>query len=314
MVLPSLTLFPDEALFPSGTPFTGPASDGRSTMYVIDDVFAAVNNGAPAVDEFGCWWSVSREEGWASGSAARANVTKWQLRDGQTSSQLQQEARTILIGGTIRAPDQISLQNAMDRVTAVLAGQNRVGILTVAEAHVRRHIAVRRDGQPLVAKVSPYTATFLIQLVADDPRRLGDTLTTSTRLPVTTGGFTIPFTIPFTIVSTVVSGTCSLNNPGKAVGPVVLRIDGPANGPIITHVGTGAAIVFASSYVLSAGNWLTIDMENQTVLENDQASRAGSITQAGWSGFEPDLNTWAFAAAAANPSSLLTVNAAPAYP
>jgi hypothetical protein len=284
-------------------------------MYRIGTDFKAVNNGQPYVDAASCWWSASREEGWSSAAPARANVVLREGVDGQTASNLLTSGRPIILGGTVRAPDQMRLQAAIDQVEALLAGDVRQDWLYVAEPHVTRRALVRRDqGTPQVAKMSPFTATWLLQLVADDPLRFGTDLVTSTRLPSVTGGLTIPFTIPFTISSTVVSGSCSLFNPGRITGPVRLRIDGPCAGPIVTHVGSGLALVFASSLVINAGEWLTVDMRAQTVLLNDLSSRAGYLTSAGFSGFEPGLNEWAFTNAIYDPAALLTVTAAPAWP
>jgi hypothetical protein len=137
--------------------------------------------------------------------------------------------------------------------------------------------------------------------------------------PATTDFLTVPatsgdaLTVPFSIDSTIVSGLVSLTNPGNEVGPVSLRIDGPCTGPVITHVASGAQLVFSSSLVLGAGEWIDVDMEAHEVLANGQASRAGWITERGWSGFDPGSNTWTFTAAAYDPNSKLTVSATPSW-
>jgi len=132
--------------------------------------------------------------------------------------------------------------------------------LTVTADGLSLECIVFRQDAVLSSPVTDTVAQFSIQLVAADPRKFSDPLTTSTRLPASTGGLTVPFTVPFTIASTVVSGTCSLVNGGNTTGPVRLRVNGPCTGPIITHVGTGAQLVFASSLVLAAGEWIDIDM------------------------------------------------------
>jgi hypothetical protein len=60
------------------------------------------------------------------------------------------------------------------------------------------------------------------------------------------------------------------------------------------------------------GEWLTINMDTHQVLANDQANRAQYITSAGWSGFDPGVNVWAFSASSYNAASMLTVTATPA--
>jgi hypothetical protein len=82
---------------------------------------------------------------------------------------------------------------------------------------------------------------------------------------------------------------------------------------VVTHAGSGKALVFSSSLVLGAGEWIDVDMEAQTVLANGQSSRAGYITSRGWSGFEPGHNTWSFTAIGYDAASKLTVSATPAW-
>jgi len=120
-------------------------------------------------------------------------------------------------------------------------------------------------------------------------------------------------TIPFTIDAVTVTGQVSLVNPGNETGPVRLRIDGPCRGPVVTHVSSGTQLIFSSSLVLGAGEWIDVDMEARTVLANGQASRAPWITSRGWSGFTPGENTWAFTAAAFDAAARLTVVATPSW-
>lgn len=120
-------------------------------------------------------------------------------------------------------------------------------------------------------------------------------------------------TIPFIIDATVVTGQVTLTNDGNESGPVVLRIDGPCVGPVVTHVSTGNALVFSSSLVLQSGEFLLIDMDARTALANGQVNRAGYITSRGWSALDPGDNTFAFTAQQFNSRSQLTVTAYPAW-
>lgn len=318
MTYPSTSTFPGATVFPTPAQLapTPLGSDGRSTVYRIGSLFTAVNNGQPYVDDQGCWWSVTAEQGWSGRSALRADVTKWPQRDSQLSQNLFFDGRDITIGGTIRAPDQQRLQQAMDLVDGLLTSP-RVDLLTVDEPHLTRYAWVRRGAAAQVAKWSPYTATFVLQLVADDWRRLGAPQSASTFLPSSSGGLVVPVALPFSIASTTTNGVCRLTNPGTVTGPVTLRLDGPVNGPVVTHSGTGARLVFKSSVSLVAGEWIDVDMENQTVLANGQASRDGWVVETapdfGWFGFEPGVNEFALAAAAYDAASKLTVTAAAAW-
>lgn len=128
----------------------------------------------------------------------------------------------------------------------------------------------------------------------------------------TSPGIIVPVS-GLTIDAVTVTGQVSLTNPGNDTGPLRLRIDGPCVGPIVTHVGTGDRLVFSSSLVLAAGEWLDVDMEKHQVYANGQSSRAGYITARGWFGFDPGPNTFAFTAAQYNAASQLTVAGTPAW-
>lgn len=219
--------------------------------------------------------------------------------------------RSMVISGTTAAPTAALALDALDRLNVAFSLDEVP--MTVVQGGISRTVNVRRDGDVLPVWLSDTVFTWSVQVAALDPRMFGTPVSGSTLLPMTTGGLVLPLGIPFDIPSTVVSGQLALTNPGNETGPVVCRIDGPATGPQITHVGSGLALTLASSLVLGAGEWLTIDMEARTVMANDQSSRNGYITSRGWFGFDPGVNVFSFTAVGYNAASLLTVNAIPAW-
>lgn len=262
------------------------------------------------VDEFGCDWALETFDGWGS-PASSLQLTQKPRSAGAWGGTAFSAARTMALSGRIYAPDAASLSLALDRLSAQVAfGPVN---LTVSEAGRQRWCMVRRSGEVLTNWLMPTVASWSIQVVATDPRKFGDTLMGSTGLPSTTGGLTVPFTVPFDIPAVTVSGQVSLVNAGNTQGPVTLRVDGPCTGPIISHVSSGAQLVFSSSLVLGAGEWLDIDLEAHAVLANGQASRSGWVTSRGWFGFDPGNNTFSFAASAPDPAALLTVSAVSAW-
>jgi len=220
-------------------------------------------------------------------------------------------AKHPTIEGIVTAPTPNALDDAIDRLISAASLEDVV--LSVDEGQRTRWALVKREDDVLITKAHPTAARFSVQLVATDPRRFGDALTASTGLPSTTGGLTVPFTVPFTVDAVTVTGQASLANPGNNAGPVRLRIDGPVTGPVVTHVNSGRSLVFGSSIVLGAGEWIDVDMERREVLANGQSSRNGWVTSRGWSSFEPGVNTWSFTAVAYHADSLLTVTATPAW-
>ena len=261
-------------------------------------------------DADGVRWRILGFEGWDGSPAPTLDVVQNVRDNGGYAGESFFTPRYMALRGMIVAPTPLLLDGAIDRLNDTVTLEDRP--FTVTTARGTRHLAVRRADEVRTPKENDRIATYALQVVALDGRKLSAELVDSTALPSSSGGLIIPFTVPFTIAATQVSGQVSLTNPGNEVGPVRLRIDGPCTGPVVTHVASGRSLVFSSSLVLNAGEWLDIDMDAKTVLANGQANRRGYVTSAAWSGFEPGGNTWAFTAAAYDAASLLTVYATPA--
>lgn len=262
------------------------------------------------VDSYGVQWVTSNIQGWGGAGDTLAPVQK-PRQAGAWGGLSYEKARPIVVTGTAIAPDATTASLALDRLIA--ATTLDTSPFAVVEPSRTLTANVRRDGEVIPTWRGDAAFDWSIQLIALDPRKFGQTLTAGpTGLPSSSGGLTAPFTAPFTVPATQNSGLLTLTNSGNATGPVTLRIDGPGSGPIITHVGTGAALVFSASAVLASGEFWTIDMEKRTVLAQGQASRNGYITSRGWSGFDPGVNQWAFSSASTS-AMTLTVTATEAF-
>jgi hypothetical protein len=268
-----------------------------------------------ATDSNGVTWVLKQDGGFTGwgGVAPTIQVVQKPRQPGGWAGLSYGQSRYPTFNVRVYAPSAAALNTAVDSLNAAVDFTSAT--MTVAEAGVTRSMTVRRNSSVDVSKVTSRVADVQFQVVAVDPRKLGTALTQQTALPATSGGLTVPFTIPFTITSTVVAGQINLTNPGNESGPVVVRIDGPCTGPIITHTSstTTNALVFSSNLSLGAGEFLLVDMDKHTALANGQTTRAGYITSRGWSLFDPGANTWAFTASTYNSGSLLTVTASPAW-
>ncbi len=261
------------------------------------------------IDANGVEWHMTDLAGWGSVASTLQLTQKPRGPGAFRSVPAFFTPRTLAPAGSVFAPSFDAASAAWDQLCAAFPLDPTV--LSVTEGSRTRTMSVQRAGETLVTWLTDTTFQWSAQLSAADPRKMATALTTSTGLPSSTGGLTIPFTIPFTIASTVVSGQCSLINPGNTPGPLTLRIDGPIVGPVITHVSTGLALTFASSLTLNTGEFLLIDMEAQTALANGQSSRNGYITSRGWFGFDPGVNQFSFTAVSG--SGQLTVTGTPAW-
>lgn len=262
-------------------------------------------------DEHGVRWACPHKtiDGWWS-SPGPVMQTQQRLRGhGVWVGESWLPGRAISLRGFCEAADRASVQAALDRLHA--AASLTETALTITDSGQTLAATVQRSGEVMVRWVNHRLAQWTVQLLAADPRKLGLPLTASTGLPSQSGGMTFPLTFPLTFDSVIVSGLVSLSNPGTIDGPCVLRIDGPVVAPRVTHVNSGRSLVFASSLALADGEYLIVDMQRREVLAQGQASRRGYVTEAGWSSFQPGVNTWAFAASSG--SGMLTVTASPAW-
>jgi hypothetical protein len=255
-------------------------------------------------------WYWTEMDGWEAVDSTAQAIQRGQ-GDGGFATPAFQVPRVFTVTGAIVAGSRSVLVDARHRLNAAASIQPQPLTATIG-GQALSLMAQRMSGVALRNETDvsvEFSATFL----APDGRRCGAALTGSTFLPQSTGGLTIPFTVPFTLPATVVTGQVSLTNPGNTSGKVLMRIDGPCTGPVITHVATGSQLVFATSLAINAGEWLDIDMDAHTILANGQSSRAGYVTTRGWSQFDPGGNTWAFTASTFNAASKLTVTAYPSW-
>lgn len=272
-------------------------------------------------DDQGVEWTASAIEGWDGGPASTLQLTQRLRAPGAwRSANPQLTSRAIVLTGKIIGPTVGPVVRACDvlKQSASLTETT----LTVDDAgYGPRTMRVSRQGEVLIKPITNLRNSFSVALVAADPRKFGPALTGSARLPSTTGGFTLPRTFPHTIPAVTVTGNTSLTNPGTMDGPVVLRIDGPANPldgpldrPVVTHQGPdGTRTAFGLSMSLQSGEFVVVDMEAQTVLAQGQSSRANSVSVRGWPAFKPGNNTWSLSASTVSPSALLTVTASPTW-
>lgn len=307
MTFPSTLLFPSTTLFPSAIPV---GIDG------IGVILSDLN--LTTIDPSGVQRrTFSPLVGWdgSPASSATTTVTQKPRGPGAWLSPRNFTQRSVTLNGSLEAPDPTTLQTAIEELVASVTLSDTV--LTLQRGNTTRSLICCRDDEVLLTDVTDTLVNWSIQLVAADPRKFATAQTGSCALPFTSGGTPVPTPVPTPLVSTDSPGTIQLTSPGNATGAVVVRVDGPVSGPIITHAGSGLQLAFASSLVLMAGEWLEIDMEAQTALANGQSSRNAyieySTTGFGWSGFEPGANLWRVDSASYNPDTLFTVTATPAW-
>jgi len=258
------------------------------------------------VDAQGIAWTLQTLEGWDSPDV-RAEFTDREGDNGSWASPVYLGSRPITLGGTIIAPSQSLLEQAMDQLRAAAGLDDTT--LTVWES-VPKQATVRRSGKALMQYVTDTVATYSVMVTAADPRRYDTNLQTgSTGLPLTSGGLTLPATMPWTLSATTVAGQITAFNAGTFETRPVLILNGPVTGPkILAQLPDGTVQFLTYSQDLASGEQLVIDTDAHTVIVNGQASRRRFLTiPNGWPTIPAQSTViFQFSASAYNASALLT--------
>lgn len=256
-----------------------------------------------SVDAQGVAWRLQEIDGWDSPDV-RAESQPREADHGAWASPVYLGERPITLGGSIQAPDQATLDGAIDQLRALpLMGT----VLTVMET-VPKQTTVRRSGRILIKYVTDTVATYSVLVTAADPRLYATTETVTTlRLPTVSGGLTFPITLPLTIDATVVAGDTTVVNAGKIDARPLLRIAGPVSQPLVSVTGpdgTSTSLMYGGD--IDAGDWLDLDCDAHTADYNGAASRR-SLVSGTWPVLQPGASNLAFRAGAYSAAATLTV-------
>jgi len=219
----------------------------------------------------------------------------------------------MTIEGLMMAPVAGMLSTAVDELSlAVSLGQFD---MLVSEQGRVRSVSAQRQDDVQVTYLTDIVARYSIQVVAKDPRKFGDLVSASTRLPFSSGGLIRPSTWPRTWTGVSGTGQVTINNPGNTQAPVWLRIDGPlpTGGWTVTHQGKKSSLTFATALALGSGEFVTVDMDRREVLAQGQAPRSGYVTSRGWFSLDPGDNVIAFSAQNYSSTASLTVTTKPSW-
>lgn len=220
--------------------------------------------------------------GWWDGVGSTGKAEQNAFADGAWVDEAYDQARTIIVKGSLWAESSAQARDAIARVKAAIP-TNELRPLVVSDDGVVSYALVRKDGQPQFRRVSPDTVSFSIQLVAPDPRRFGGdgsasfTHTASTGLPTSTSTTSAPLTPPFMIDAVVSSGSATVTNAGDATPPVVVTFLGPVVNPTL-RTADGGLMRFDIS--LDAGQTLVVDLDKRTVKINGTVNRRNVLSGA----------------------------------
>lgn len=138
----------------------------------------------------------------------------------------------------------------------------------------RLRLRVDQFSDPVEAKTAPQARKLQAQWkVPDGVWEDADQATTviSADAP-STGGLAMPVTMPASFSASTSAGARLITNAGTVPLHWVARLYGPCTGPRLTLDSAGLALVFKTSLVLAAGEYVEIDSRERTVYANGDTS------------------------------------------
>lgn len=204
-----------------------------------------------------------------SALAAVRTIDKLPTADGSRVGDAFTESRILTMEGVCRAVSQAYLQPEAQKI------RGWVNSLMRADGLVKWHpsgfpalqMTVRRYDQPDVDRGRGLRKDMLLSLIAGDPRVYSQALQEVSVSPAPNLGFTSPFTSPIVMAGTGADQT--FTNDGDAESPPIIDIYGPTSGGAqMINATTGEAITFLSTLSVGDGDFVRIDVAEDTVWLN----------------------------------------------
>lgn len=300
--------YPSPITYPSPLLYPGFAAGGEGRQVALTPDFILGQT-----DAYGVRWSLTTLDGYDGSPSPTLNLTQRARGHGATGSESFLTARILTMGGLIHGADTAAIEAAFDRLNAAIKLEP-FEILVLESGRIR-NVKVQRQGEVIPTWHSDKLAGYSVLVSAKDPRKFGDLVTATTRLPFSEGGATFPITFPLTWTGVSGTGQITINNPGNTQAPVWLRIDGPipAGGHSVTHEGKKQTLTFGTSLALGAGEFLTVDMDRKEVLAQGQSPRSGYVTSRGWFSLDPGDNVISFSSVNYSNTASLTLTTKPSW-
>ena len=216
--------------------------------------------------------------------------------------------RTITLVGEIEQGSAASFREAVDAfrsATSLRSDEQALAFRIGMDDPRMVYARVVRRTVPNDQAFSYGLGTVGVQWVATDPRIYSTTLQSASTTPGSSiGGLSFPHGFPHGF-GTATSGTLEVTNDGNAGAPWTATLTGPLSSPRIRLLGLDGELAF-SGFDLAAGQTLTLDSLNRSVLLEGTASRYGSLSVRDWFEFPPGGATVGFSASSGAGSLSMT--------
>lgn len=214
---------------------------------------------------------------------SQANVNRGRSH-GMLAGPMFARDRVITVTGEITQGDASTFRAAVDALKAAttITSTETELVFRLAQDDARfAWVRPLRRSIPNSQQFAYGVGTVTLQFVATDPRIYSNTLRSGSTSPGTTsGGLSFPHAFPHGF-GTTTAGTITAANDGDASAPWTATLTGPLTSPRIQLVDMEGDLEM-SGFELAAGDTLTFDSLNRTVLLNGTASRYGSLTTRTW--------------------------------
>lgn len=216
-------------------------------------------------DSAGVQWCLGALDGWDSPDLRRSEFDRL-YASGSSYGTAYFAARALTGKGMLIAPDQPTLEDAMERLRLALPLNEDVPL--IRNETVPKYLMVRRSGRIILDQLGFYgqpAASFDLGMVAGDPRKyalIGQDVSLTSLISGSGAAFPWVFPLHFGGLSSV--ARVVLRNSGTAPAPVKISLIGPLSSPLITDSVSGYRLRLNMD--LLDGQRVDIDTELGSVL------------------------------------------------
>jgi hypothetical protein len=248
-----------------------------STLYGTSWSLAGITfNGGP--DSNGVDWIVTQESGWFAAPQIKTSRVDKPAARGSLIGNEYRGSRVIALSGEIAAPDVPTLRASQRKLLGICPSPQSLYQITGAEEDgTSLYAMVKLDGSIVTQPKSWSTATFSLQLVAPDPRRISTATKSSYAILSSPGssGVSYPVSYPVSYGVPGLPAAVAMTNNGTADADMVITFQGPLTAPLLYNVTTGDYIGY--SQTLAAGDVVTIDTSSGSVSFNGSQFRVNLV-------------------------------------
>ena len=233
-------------------------------------------------DEAPTGFTFGRLKGWWDAAPMRLNQNERPQGDGDFGSAKNwRGARVISQQGSYVGETMADTYAAMEQIAAVQSSGVPSPFRVVEPFGAKQCVVSLANGPSVPDQIYTPYFTYTFDVIAADPLKYGDALTTSTTLPTSGGGIAYPITYPIDYGTPGYPGRITVSNPGTADTYSLLEVTGGlAGGFELTEVTTGQVIRFERP--IPVGSTVYLNPRTGRASIDGQSDVSGFLTRSEW--------------------------------